>query len=115
MNIIITTWNKIPAPAQKWLQGAEVAVLTGLSAAAVSLLTGADFTTKAGITRFAVEVVGTAGACLRLYMAQSPIQKVMSASLAVESKPDGSSTAVLTQTTAPVDALPSAQGTTASK
>lgn len=76
VKVIVTTWNKIPAPMQRWIKGAEVAVLTGVVTAIVTA-PAADFSSKTSITKFAAYIAVAAGGCMRLYMAQSPLQNVI--------------------------------------
>jgi hypothetical protein len=73
---ILAQWNALPAPARKWLRGAEVAVTTAVIATcAIAPLT--DFHTKAGIAKFAGAVAASAYTALRLYLAQSPVQQMI--------------------------------------
>ena len=74
---IVAMWNKIPQPVQRWLKGAEVAVVTGV-VSALFAAPAADFTTKSGIAKYAATIGAVAAGCLRLYLAQSPIQNVIS-------------------------------------
>jgi hypothetical protein len=76
VKIIVSVWEKVPVPLQRWLKGAEVAVVTGV-VMFLATVPFADFTTKAGITKFWVSIGGVAGGCMRLYMAQSPLQNVI--------------------------------------
>jgi hypothetical protein len=97
MNTIKSLWSKIPAGVQKWLKGAEVAIVSGVVS---SLVAGpnADFSTKAGWTKFILTEVGVMGGCLRLYMAQSPLQNVLTATETKSEITDGDVTVKTTQT-----------------
>ena len=74
---IVALWNKIPPPVQRWLHGAEVTVVIGV-VSAVTAAPMADFSSKAGIAKYIASIGAVAAGCLRLYLAQSPIQNVIS-------------------------------------
>lgn len=76
MTKIIIYWQKLPAPVRTWLKGLEVAVVTGVVTAAATL-PFADFSSKAGIAKYAASIAAVAGGCVRLYLTQSPIQTVI--------------------------------------
>lgn len=89
---ISVLWQKIPPPAQKWLKGAEVFVLTGGISAIISI-PHADLTNWHGIVTFGSKVAAAAGGCLRLYMMQSPWQNVVKQIFSVSEKtPEGEKT-----------------------
>jgi len=93
MNKLNVFWQKIPPPVKQWLKGLEVAVVTGCISAIVAA-PFADFGTKAGITKFALTIVATAGGCVRLYLAQSPIQAVLKESVEVKQETPAGTTTV---------------------
>lgn len=73
---LLGVWNRIPEKLRTWIKGLEVAIVTGVISGLVTLPT-ADFSTKAGIAKFAATIATVAGGCLRLYLIQSPIQNVL--------------------------------------
>jgi hypothetical protein len=76
ISLIMKQWNAIPKPVQTWLKGLEVAILTGTVSALIAF-PASDLTTKAGVVKFVGIVAAAAGACVRLYLKQSPIQNVV--------------------------------------
>jgi hypothetical protein len=83
MNSVSELWAKVPPTVKAWLKGAEVAILTAVVTAAMAF-PAADFTTKARIWKFIGICAASAGGALRLYLSQSPIQSVVSETLAVK-------------------------------
>lgn len=76
MQPLIALWNKLPPTVRKWLQGLEVAVITGAISAIVTI-PAADFSSKAGVAKFIAAFTVTVGGCVRLYLTQSPVQNVV--------------------------------------
>jgi hypothetical protein len=76
MKKVLAFWAGLPAPVKSWLKGLEVFVLTGVVTAALAF-PEADFSSKTGIAKFAGTILAAAGACVRLYLTQSPVQKVI--------------------------------------
>lgn len=86
MKKILQLWNRLPPRLQQWLRGLEVFVLTGIVTALLKS-PSADFTTRAGLAKYFGEILAVAGSCVRLYLAQSPIQTVLFASQARSEDP----------------------------
>lgn len=76
MNKVLAFWAGLPAPVKAWLKGLEVFVLSGVVTAAMAF-PSADFSSKEGVLKFAGTIVAAAGGCVRLYLIQSPVQKVV--------------------------------------
>ena len=73
---LIAMWGHIPSPVQKWIKGAEVAVVSAVVGGFV-LLPVSDLTTKTGVFKFVGGIVSLAYGGLRLYITQSPVQNVI--------------------------------------
>lgn len=97
MNTIKAFWNKIPAPVQKWIKGLEVAVISGLISSLVTIPV-ADFSTKQGWAQFVAAEVAVMAGCVRLYMAQSPLQNVIVATEKKSELTDGNITLTKSET-----------------
>lgn len=108
MKTIIAYWQRIPAPVRVWLKGLEVFVLTGVVSALLAA-PFADFTTKAGIAKFVGIAVASAGACVRLYLIQSPVQNVIQETVLASKSASGQETLIAQKTTGPDPTIPSAK------
>lgn len=76
MGKLLAFWAGLPAPVKVWLKGLEVFVVTGMVSAAFAF-PEADFSSRAGIAKFVGIIVTAGGGCVRLYLKQSPVQKVI--------------------------------------
>lgn len=97
MKTIIDLWNKIPAKLQTWLKGLEVAVVSGVISALLAA-PSADFSTKAGWAKFLATVGAVIGGCVRLYLTQSPLQNVITATEKKSVVTDGNVAVTTTET-----------------
>lgn len=69
---ILALWSKLTPKQQKWLKGAEAAVVAAVVASCVAI-PAADLHTASGIGKCVGGVLATAYGALRLYIAQSPV------------------------------------------
>lgn len=97
MNKISQFWNRIPPPVQKWVKGLEVAVISGLISSLLTIPT-ADFSTRQGWAKFIAAEAAVMVGCVRLYLAQSPLQNVLSVTQKKSELTDGDLTLKTTDT-----------------